>query len=302
MTTAKSSGVARVVGVGASALSPFTAGAARRLQTPILSIVTVVRDDEDGLQATLDSVLSQRRGLNKTEIIVVDAASTDGSVDRARARLRRRDTLISEPDSGVYDGMNKGWRASRGRFVQFLNSGDTLHDVHSLGAIIDALAANPDARWLIGRARHLKGGVGRAGIIDNIPHVWWRHAMGHQSHCHQATFFSRTILDVMDGYALDVGFVSDFDLIMRCGVVASPVELDRVIVDYEGGGLSAVLREQIPQMLHDVRVRRLGLSDDALQAEEALLPAHHREILDAASGDDNRGRHGTMSAGSDVDH
>ena len=267
---------------GTAAARTLIQGAGRwRRSAPLLSIVTVAFNDADGLVATLDSVLSQRRGLNKAEIIVVDAASNDGSADRARERLRRRDTLISEPDAGVYEGMNKGWKASHGRFVQFLNSGDVLHDASSLGAIIDTLESHPDARWMTGRARHLKGGAGRVSIIDNLPHVWWRHAMGHQGHSHQACVFSRPILDVMDGYALDVGFVADFDLILRCGVVSEPAVLDRVVVDYEGGGMSAQLRGEIPGLLHEVRVKRLGLSGEALIAEDSLLPRHHRDILDA---------------------
>lgn len=250
-------------------------------KAPLLSIVTVVRNDADGLAATLDSVLTQADGLDRTEIIVVDGASSDGSADLARGLLRRRDVLIAEPDAGVYDGMNKGWRASNGAFVQFLNSGDTFHDPTSLGAIIGALEANPDARWMTGRARHLQGGSGRPTLFANLPHVWWRHAMGRQGHCHQACFFSRPMLEVMGGYALDVGFVADFDLILRCGVVAEPVVVDRVIIDYEGGGISAQLRHEIPSMLHAVRVRRLGLSGTALAAEELLLPQRHRDILDA---------------------
>ncbi len=131
----------------------------QRLEPPLLSIVTVTHNDSEGLLETLESIFTQRRGLNRTQVVVVNASPGGASTQLTNQFLRRRDTVIAEPDKGIYDGMNKGWRSSSGRFVQFLNSGDTFFDNSSLGVITDALTSHPGARWAIGRAMHQFGGA-----------------------------------------------------------------------------------------------------------------------------------------------
>ena len=87
----------------------------------------------------------------------------------------------------------------------------------------------------------------------------------------------------MDGYDETVGFVADFDLILRCGLVGPPVEIDSIVVKYEGGGLSLNRREEIPELLRAVRAKRLGLSDEALEIEWQLMPEHQRKIIEDQS-------------------
>lgn len=236
-------------------------------EQPVLSVITVTFKDEQGLHRTLDSVLGQDVAPGLFDIVVVDGASDAALAEAVSARLRPGDALISEPDHGVYDAMNKGWRMSRGRWVQFLNSGDTLARPDALSIMTDALGAQPATRWAVSRARHLAGGVGAPLLIQNVPHTWWRHALGLQPHCHQATWFRRDLLELLDGYALDVDFVADFDLIFRAGLVARPLEMPDVLVDYEGGGMSARRSAEIPRLLHAARARRLQLSGAALLAD-----------------------------------
>lgn len=91
-----------------------------------LSIITINRNNVNGLEKTMCSVASQ--SFKEFEYIVVDGASTDGSIDVIRshdadyARLK----WVSEPDSGIYNAMNKGLRMATGDYVQILNSGDCL--------------------------------------------------------------------------------------------------------------------------------------------------------------------------------
>ena len=79
---------------------------------PKLSIVTVNRNDAAGLARTLDSVRAQT--FRDFEHVVIDGASTDGSVDEIRARADGLAYWTSEPDGGIYAAMNKGWRRARG--------------------------------------------------------------------------------------------------------------------------------------------------------------------------------------------
>ena len=91
-----------------------------------LSIITINRNNATGLEKTMKSVASQ--AFKGFEYIVIDGASTDGSVEVIKklepdfAHLK----WVSEPDSGIYNAMNKGIRMASGDYVQILNSADAL--------------------------------------------------------------------------------------------------------------------------------------------------------------------------------
>ena len=97
-----------------------------------LSIITINRNNAEGLHKTLASVAAQT--YRDIEHIIIDGASTDGSVDVIRdyesANLSSPHPLtiiwLSEPDKGIYEAMNKGIRRATGEYVQILNSGDIL--------------------------------------------------------------------------------------------------------------------------------------------------------------------------------
>ena len=90
------------------------------------SIVTINRNNASGLEKTMQSVASQT--FKDFEYIIIDGASTDASVDVIKAREADFAHIkwMSEPDSGIYNAMNKGIRMATGDYVQFLNSGDCL--------------------------------------------------------------------------------------------------------------------------------------------------------------------------------
>ena len=93
-----------------------------------LSVITINLNNAEGLRRTLESVLSQT--CKDFEYVVVDGASTDGSVsliDRFAEQLVSAGMAVitrSEPDSGLYNAMNKGVRLASGDYVLMLNSGD----------------------------------------------------------------------------------------------------------------------------------------------------------------------------------
>ena len=98
-----------------------------------LSIITINLNHAAGLDQTLRSVLEQ--GYRDFELIVIDGASTDGSAEVIRRHSARINHLVSEPDSGIYNAMNKGLRLATGEFVHFLNSRDRLLSPDVLAAI-----------------------------------------------------------------------------------------------------------------------------------------------------------------------
>ena len=108
-----------------------------------LSIITINYNNAAGLKKTLDSVAAQT--YTDFEHIIVDGASTDGSMDEIIAYSqspianRHKITWISEPDTGIYNAMNKGVRMAEGEYTLMLNSGDYLVDNSVVEKVIPLL-------------------------------------------------------------------------------------------------------------------------------------------------------------------
>lgn len=105
-----------------------------------LSIITVNFNDANGLERTIKSVLSQT--FQDYEFIIIDGGSTDNSVEIIKKYEEHIDFWVSEPDGGIYQGMNKGLQQAKGEYVNFMNGGDCYHSSDVLEAIfsIDTVA------------------------------------------------------------------------------------------------------------------------------------------------------------------
>ncbi len=100
-----------------------------------LSIITINRNNKDGLQKTIESVINQT--FKDYEYIVIDGASTDGSVDVIKQYANQITYWVSEPDKGIYNAMNKGILQTKGEYCLFLNSGDYLFDSNVLSSFFE---------------------------------------------------------------------------------------------------------------------------------------------------------------------
>lgn len=108
-----------------------------------LSIITINRNNAEGLRKTMESVLAQ--AYRDFEYIVVDGASSDHSVEvikeltNDRVNELKNFTWITEPDTGIYEAMNKGLKMCQGEYTLMLNSGDYLVDEHVIERIMPEL-------------------------------------------------------------------------------------------------------------------------------------------------------------------
>lgn len=96
---------------------------------PQISIITVNFNNKEGLIRTINSVYTQ--SYTDYEHIIIDAGSTDGSREIIEAYEEKSDKLtywVSEPDRGIYNGMNKGITRAQGEYLLLLNSGDFLEE------------------------------------------------------------------------------------------------------------------------------------------------------------------------------
>lgn len=236
-----------------------------------VTIVIAVRNAADDLAATLRSVERQTvAGSGRVETIVVDGASTDGTTDVAR-RSSVPDLVISEPDGGIYDAMNKGAARASATWLHFLNAGDLFDSDDALERVLGGLqrADASDRDWFVAGARY-SGGKVDGQVIASVPHRWWPHAYGLQPHCHQATWFRRRTFAALGGHSLQHSFVGDFDLILRFGRRGAPQQDRRVAIRYLAGGLSAQRAAEVPRLLRAVRRDRLRLTGPARLGDDAL--------------------------------
>ncbi len=109
---------------------------------PVISVVTVCRNAKPVIEATIRSVVAQ--DYPRVEYVVIDGASTDGTLAIIRGYRADIAVLRSEPDTGIYDAMNKGAALATGDWVIFMNAGDAFHSPHALTAIRALLEGDSD--------------------------------------------------------------------------------------------------------------------------------------------------------------
>lgn len=103
-----------------------------------ISVVTVVRNNADTIEDAILSVASQ--DYPRVEHIVVDGASTDGTLSKLEKHREKLGRLVSERDTGMYDAMNKGWRLATGDIVGTLNADDFYADSTVLSEVARVFA------------------------------------------------------------------------------------------------------------------------------------------------------------------
>ena len=206
-----------------------------------LSIITINLNNAEGLERTMGSVLEQ--SCKDFEYILIDGASTDGSVEvMERFSLRLASAGIpvlatSEPDSGLYNAMNKGVRRASGEYVLMLNSGDNFVDEKVVEEMFPHLDGTDIVQGNILRVRDgrevLDRGYGRSDI--NFIDVQQGHFL------HQASFCK---LDLFDRFgAFDETYKIDGDTVFYIKALgygdATFKYVDRGIAVFEQGGRSS---------------------------------------------------------------
>lgn len=180
---------------------------------PKFSIITVTYNAENVLEDTIQSVITQT--YRNVEYIIVDGKSTDKTMEIVNRYKNHIHTIVSEPDKGLYDAMNKGMALATGDYVCFLNAGDELHEDDTLQLMVHSLASVnelPDVMY------------GETAIVDEEGHflrmrrlsapeqLTWKSFREGMLVCHQA-FFARR--DRLVNYDLHYRFSADFDWCIR---------------------------------------------------------------------------------------
>lgn len=215
----------------------------RQAPSSRVSVITVCRNAAETIDLTLDSVAQQSYPL--VEHLVVDGASTDGTAGRVAAHRAVR--LISEPDHGIYDAMEKGARLASGDIVYFLNSGDVFHDRDVLAQVV-AFFDTHDCDAVFGNLRPCYLGPGdthdhpafRAGRTIDFSYFCNRRLFFDECVHHQATFYRKAIFSSCGFRSTDPRATGEYHLNV-CAFVRDGrtfKHIPRTVCDFALGGRS----------------------------------------------------------------
>lgn len=167
----------------------------------VVSIIIATYNSGKTLNAALDSVLKQK--YQDWECIVVDGASKDNTMDIVKmyAATDCRFRYISEPDKGIYDAFNKGWKMAQGEWIHYLGSDDRL----TPNGIADLMAVPTDGIELISGHCYIEK-------IDGT--VKCSISKGFQG-CHQGKLVRRDTLERFAGFDIRYPIFADSDLHIR---------------------------------------------------------------------------------------
>jgi len=232
---------------------------------PLVSYVTVVRNNKATLARTIESVQAQTYA--NVEHLVLDGASTDGTVELIESFGDRLDYYVSEPDAGLYDAVNKIIALARGQLICVLNSDDWLTP-HAAEIAVHRMKAFIEEPALLASSATVCDASGNA-IHD------WHPAFVHPGtyfmcadDCHNAIYATRAAYEASGPYDSSYKITGDFKWIMSCIDAGVRFVYSRdVTVNYSLGGTSGdarkhslecerVVRERFP-FISDMEVRRL---------------------------------------------
>lgn len=213
-----------------------------------LSVITINYNNKEGLRSTIDSIRNQTT--HNFEYIIIDGGSTDGSVDIIKENEDIVDYWVSERDHGIYEAMNKGVRAAKGEFLQFLNSGDWLNSSDVFKLVLPHLTGEID---LLSGYTVRKTNDGRyfrenAGSPDFMTVV----SMFEAPLSHAGSFIRRQLL-VNRPYDENYRIVSDWKFFMETSLFDNVryqhIDLDIAVFDSTGISSCASDRHQIERKM-----------------------------------------------------
>ncbi len=209
-----------------------------------ISVITVCKNARDMLRRTMESVFSQI--YPQVEYLVIDGASSDGTGDLLKEYEQKiRPSLcfkwISEPDSGIYEAMNKGITMARGDLLTFLNAGDRYLDETVLSGVASEVEQHPDFLIYTGGVCGLSKDRRRLCNFQPFHTRVDRYYFFWETLPHPATFYRREVFERCGLFDTSFQIAGDYEHFVRCWVRHRvPVKkMAAYLVDYDFDGISS---------------------------------------------------------------
>ncbi|MER8421485.1 glycosyltransferase family 2 protein [Mesorhizobium sp. M1329] len=240
-----------------------------------ISVLTVCWNSAATIRHTVESFLAQDHG--DKELVIIDGNSSDGTMAIVRSYPQDQIRMISEPDTGMYDALNKGLRLYTGDAVGVLNSDDCFHDRTALGRISAGLEQADILHGDLDFVEdHLTKRVVRRWRAEARPAKGFRTGW---MPAHPTFYVTRKVADVVGGFDLSLKVASDYDWMLRAVELHGfqTAATGHVLVDMMVGGAST--RSIVSHIWHNLealRSRRRWLGAGPL--DYALLAKPARKL------------------------
>jgi len=179
-----------------------------------VSIITVSFNSAHTVRETIESVLGQ--SYPDIEYVIVDGESTDATLDIIGEYRGKISKVLSEPDDGIYDAMNKGVALATGDIIGILNSDDSFESVHSIQYVVDAFAKEPKVDMVFGDVVFVS-----PENLSEISRFYsskrfkpWKLRFGWMPP-HPGTYVRREAYEKSGGYSLAYTIAADYEMFVR---------------------------------------------------------------------------------------
>lgn len=203
------------------------------------SIITVNYNNCEGLRKTIESVIHQT--FRDFEFIIIDGGSTDGSIEVLKEYDTQIDYWVSEPDGGIYQGMNKGIRKAQGEYLNFMNSGDCFYNDDTLKKIT---SYQYQADFIVGKDYHYNPVLDQGHASIQPPRTTMVHffmaTLDHQSSFIRRELFNDSLYD--ESHQLVSDWIFFVEKIVREGKQVQLIP--DIVCRREEGGISEQQRDK----------------------------------------------------------
>lgn len=229
-----------------------------------ISIITVTYNAASVLKRTLDSVKAQ--SWQQIEHLIIDGASKDETISMAetyKAQCLYEVVILSEPDKGLYDAMNKGLRLATGDYLVFLNAGDTLHAANTLETIVRSAQPLPGVLYGDTAITDEQGNFLHLRRLRPPKKLTWKSFRQGMLVCHQA-FYALTDIAKDLPYDPRYRYSADVDWCIRVMKEAQKRQLplvntQAILADYQEEGQTTIHHRDSLKERFDVMRRHYGL-------------------------------------------
>ena len=223
------------------------------------TVITVTKDNFVGFRKTRSSL--EKQTYTNWSHVVIDGNSKDATYLYLESLPIKNTFFISEPDTGIYNAMNKGWmRAGEDSYVLYLNSGDTFAFDDSLEVAASYLVEKPQIEWgcTVHEEVEVNGENWVSKLASPVTVSNQLHAFGYRSH--QSVVMKASFIKSLGGFNENYRYAADWDLIVRAMLSSDPVVWRHALARFELGGFSSQNLLQAHMELKSLRRKYLPRS------------------------------------------
>lgn len=204
-----------------------------QLKPPLVTIITITRNSERTISQTMASVLNQ--DYKNIEYLIIDGMSKDRTLEIAKSFADSRMRIISEPDNGISDAMNKGIRLASGEIIGIIHS-DDYYLPHAIAAAVSAILAT-GAVWAYGQIEYIDS-YNQSLYISGQPFNLNK-LKRFMMIPHPSVFMKRQVYEDLGPFKAEFKLAMDYELCLRISLKYQPTFIPSVMAKMRLGGASS---------------------------------------------------------------